>query len=275
MTALQACGDVGQVRHDQRRRVIAGVAAGQEDRIESRQVGKHRVERLERLRPPCRILQIEVRRCPQPVLDVVLLADGAEASIHRLARDRHQRADAGVLERDVLDGVAAEQRDLADVLVELRVGPAVVGVRVMAVAELMAADGVPRRRLDVDGGIERRGSPAPRERAEQSSDAEERAAGVGAEDPDDRPSLARAGHQAIGFRSHGDRRHRRAPFGRGADSNRHRDTLRRPLVARRPDETGALLDLFAKHVRGESFGGGVSRAARDHDRGRAQVNRSG
>ena len=67
MTALQACGDVGQVRHDQRRRVVAGVAAGQEDRIESRQVGKHRVERLKRLRPPCRILQIEVRRCPQPV----------------------------------------------------------------------------------------------------------------------------------------------------------------------------------------------------------------
>ena len=56
-------------------------------------------------------------------------------------------------------------------------------------------------------------SPAPRERAKQSSDAEQRAAGVGAEDPDDRPSLARAGHQAIGFRSLCDRRYRRAPFG--------------------------------------------------------------
>ena len=120
--------------------------------------------------------------------DVVLLADGAEAPVHRLARHRHQRADAGVLERDVLDGVAAKQHDLADVLVVLRLVPAVVGVRVVTVAELMAANRVARRRLDVDGRGKRRRAARPRQRAQQSADAEERAARVGADDPDDRPA---------------------------------------------------------------------------------------
>ena len=60
------------------------------------------------------------------------------------------RADAAVLVRNAFDAVVAEQRQLADVLIELPIVPAVVRVGLLAVSELVTANGVARRGRDVE-----------------------------------------------------------------------------------------------------------------------------
>src|SRR6266481_6817373 len=86
------------------------------------------------------VLQIEVGRCPNPIIQFVAGADFAQFAIHYLARQWHVRAFSVVMKRNPLDAVGAEQSELADVLLELFDVPAIVGVGCFPVAELMTAN---------------------------------------------------------------------------------------------------------------------------------------
>ncbi len=60
------------------------------------------------------VVEVEVDRRPDPVVEIVAGADPADRHVHLIARQREQRADARVLKGNVLDAVGAEQRQLAD-----------------------------------------------------------------------------------------------------------------------------------------------------------------
>ena len=88
--------------------------------------------------------------------------------------------------RNQLDGVGAEDGQVADVPLPLRQVPAVVGIGLGAVAELMAAEGIPRARFDLERRRQQDAALGRPQLAEQPADAEEHAACVVAGDEDGR-----------------------------------------------------------------------------------------
>ena len=118
------------------------------------------------------------RRASRPSNQAVAGADLGHRAIHLAARDLHQRILAVVLERDVLNAVDAEQRELADVLLELRDGPGVPGVRGRTIPELVAADRVRRRAGDVERRVELERALGPSDLSQEMPDTVERAPGV-------------------------------------------------------------------------------------------------
>ena len=95
------------------------------------------------------------------------------------------RAFSVVLERDAFDAVRAEQSQLADVLLELFVIPAIVRVRGLPVAKLMAADWQDGSGRDIQIGRDARRAPGPLQRPQKLADAKQRAARISALNPDD------------------------------------------------------------------------------------------
>src|SRR5436190_17178935 len=98
----------------------------------------------------------------------------------------HDGSGAQVLKGDTFDDVDAEERQLADVLLELRGVPRVVRVGLRAIAELMAADGIGGRGGEIEGRVEPEIAARPVQLAQEAAGTEERAAWVGAGNPDHR-----------------------------------------------------------------------------------------
>src|SRR5437773_3379495 len=95
---------------------------------------------LKKRSPLGSILQIEICWDPNPIVQFVASADLAERSVHHFPRHRHVRTSPSALERDPLDAVRAEQSQLADILLELLLIPAIVGVGRITIAQLMATN---------------------------------------------------------------------------------------------------------------------------------------
>ena len=167
------------------------------------------------------------------------------------------RAVGGIVgaRRDQFDGVAAEDRQIADVLLEDGDGPGVIGVRFRAVAQLVAAQRVARRARfrEAIGKLDRAASDA--QFAQQPADAEQDAARVVAGDRYGVRGSADA--VALGW----------AGSARDFDRDRGGDGCGLPA------NPGAFLDFFDQQRDGLGFGPGESR--RRHDRRVGQIQRGG
>ncbi len=92
------------------------------------------------------------RRIPDPDVQAVVGAEAGHPGHHLQGRPGEMRAVGVVVGagRDQLDGVGAEERQLADVTLPLRQVPGVVGIRLGTIAELVAAERVLRRRGQIE-----------------------------------------------------------------------------------------------------------------------------
>ena len=80
------------------------------------------------------VSEVEIGGGPDPVVEVVAIADFAESLVHLASGHLHDGAVAGVFEGDVLDTVCAKNREFANELVKLRNVPPVPRVRACPVA---------------------------------------------------------------------------------------------------------------------------------------------
>ncbi len=133
-------------------RVASGVAAGEKDAVELWKVTEEFVELREKFRFFLLVFEVDGGRGPDPMFDTVTLADFADGAIHLTARDLHQRIFAVVLKGNVLDGVDAEEDEVADVLIVLSDGPGIPGIRGGAIADLVSSQAILRRGPQVDAG---------------------------------------------------------------------------------------------------------------------------
>ena len=134
------------------------------------------------------------RRIPDPDVEAVVGADPGHAGHHLQRRQRKMGAVGGVVGtgRDQLDGVGAEDGQLADVPLPLRQVPGVVRVGLGTIAKLMAAERILGRRGQVEPLRQRHLPGRHAQRAQQPPDAEEDASGIVADDRHDRRTAGAA-----------------------------------------------------------------------------------
>ena len=144
---------------------------------------------LQLLRPELLIIEIERGGRPDPVIHVVAIADLAHLPVHHRAGHRPVRAHLHVIKGNVLDAVRAEDHQLPDILVVLFLIPPVIGVGPVAIAELMPADGISRRRCHIQRSRDLCGAARPLHRPQQAPHAEQRPARIGSHHPHHLPSL--------------------------------------------------------------------------------------
>jgi len=224
-----------------------------------------------------RVGEVGLAGCPYPVVDAVGMAGPAHDAVHRVGRDAEQRALAFPGEGDVLDGVAAGEHQLADVPLHLRRRPRIPGVGRVAVADLVAAEGVGGRRGHRKAGGQRGPSPAPVQQREETADGVEHAATAMADEPDDIAAARSLMHDAEALRPVPARRtgHRRdgMPLHLPVGSTRQDEQRLRGRPSRRvPGQPRPSGDLFREYAQAEGTVGRRERRCSD-DRGPAQVDR--
>ena len=258
----QQQGQVFKIVQDLQRVILARVASGHENRVQSRQflvqgflgsqfrsraAGKH-----------------GLYRGPETVIQVVVRAEAAQIDVHLLHRGREVRAGARVQRIHIFYGICAKDDQFADVLLVGGLVPGVAGVIRVAVAELVPADGVGRSGRDIDGLRESGAARAPFQRAQQRSCAEQGAARIVPQHPDDRTRTSIFGEQrvafgnggSVSFGSYGDHR---AGGGHGG--------------CRGPVQPGTLEDLFGQDLRSLRLGRWGDAWVHDY-RGIGQIDRA-
>ncbi len=246
---------------------MAGIAAGHEDGIDARQLAEHFAPFLEREFHGLGVGVIAVHGgIPDPHVEPVGIGEARHLDHHLHGRQRKVRAVGGIVgaRRDQLDGVGAEDDEVANVLLPHGDGPAIVGVGLGAVAQLVAAQGVPGRggEAQIVGRIH--GVAVHVQVAEQGAGAEERAAGVVAHHQD----VAVHGLHAVAF---GACRGRDEAAGkpRGHVAARKDGRAGGPLGGDGQANAGASGNLIREQNGGLLFGAGESGGG--DDRGVAKV----
>ena len=268
-----------QERQEDRRVGVAGVAAGDEDGVDPRQlledVGPFVEGRLHGR--GLGVVGIH-RRVPDPDVEPVLVQQPRHLDHHLHLRQWEMRAVGRVVgaRRQQLDRVGAEDRQVADVLLPHRHRPGVVRIRLRAIAELMSAQAVLRSAGDVQNSRDEHPPPGDSQLAQQPTDAEQHSARIVAGDHDDwrfgvddakaitlgGVETRQFGHLVLGHHVVGEPR--------WTDED-DRSGLFRPAVRHRPAELRAFFDLLDQHPDGLRLGSG--QAFRHNDDGSAQVER--
>src|SRR5262245_27358598 len=260
---MEVLGLLFQQRHQKFRLRVAGVAAGDQDRVNARQLFEDLAPFIQSELDCFRIAVIPIeRRIPNPYVQPIFIADARYAD-HRVDLWQWKmRTVGGVIgtRRNQLNGVRAKDGQVAYVLLPHRQRPAVVGIGLRAIAELMPAQRVFRRRNDVEAVGQ--GDLALRhpQRAQQAADAEEYAARVIASDRD---RIAR-GFDLIAFAD--ERGFVPASARRAVDRDEGGSFVRR-LVDARPAQLRALFDLFNQRQHGFVFRAGKVRRGDDYGAG--------
>ena len=198
---MQDLGHPGQERHEHRRGRVAGIAAGNEHRVQPGQLAEDVVPFLEGRGDRRGIGIVPVhRRIPDPDVEAVVVEQARHAD-HHLEWRAGKVGALGVVvrpRRNQLDRVGAEDRQVADVPFPLGKVPAVVGVGLGPVAKLVAAERIPRGGLELELGGQQDAALGRPQFAEQPADAEEHAAGVVARDQHGRALRLGANAIALG-----------------------------------------------------------------------------
>ncbi len=252
---MQNLGLFRQQRHQVPRRGVAGIAAGHEHGIDARQLTEHFAPFAQRGFHRSRIAVIGVHRgIPDPDIQAVGVEQARKLDHHAHGRQREVRAVGGIVgaRRDQLDGIAAKDRKVADVLLEDGDGPSVIRIRFRTVAQLVAAQRVARRARFREAIGKSDGTAGNAQFAQESADTEQDAARVVA---GDRYGV-RGGVNAVAFGRAGGAR----------DFDGDRGAGRCGL----PPDPGALLDFFDQQRDGLGFAWGQFRRRYDRRFGQIQ-----
>ena len=194
VVAAEDLGLLLQQGHEVLRLACAGVAAGDEDGVDARQLPEDLAPLLEGELDGLGVGVVLVHGgIPDPDVQAVVVEELRHPGHHLDLRAGEVGAVGGVVgaRGDQLDGVGAEDREVADVLLPLREVPGVVRVRLRPVAELVPPDRHLGRGLDPEPVREEHPPARHPQLAEQPADAEEDASGVVAGDEDHRPFPSR------------------------------------------------------------------------------------
>ncbi len=192
--------------HQVARLGVSGVAAGDEDGVDAGELPEDLAPFAERRLDGGGLRVVGVHGgIPDPAFEAVLLGEARHLDHHLHGREGKVRAIGGIVGagRNELDGVGAEDGEVADVAFPHRDAPGVVGIGLGAVAQLMAAQGVFGRGLNIERAGEGDRIAAHFEGAQQAADAEEDAAFVVADDLDAGRAAVVEGAQAIAFGGQG------------------------------------------------------------------------
>ena len=259
---------------------MAGIAAGDEDRIYPGKLGKDAGPLLERELYLFRITVVLVERgVPDPDVLAVLVGEAGHLDHHVDLRQREMRAIRRIVRswRDQLDGVRSEDREIPDVLFPHRHVPRVVGVRLRAVSQLVAAQCHLRRGDDREIRRHPQRPALHSQLAQQSADAEQHASGVRAQHKYPRRSAAPGSDgepESFPTRSGGCPgipERPGSPLRRGCERADGDDRYRfsRPGGGHRQPEIGTPGDLFDQ----DAYGGALLhvQVGRSDDRGALEI----
>ncbi len=253
---------------------VTGVAAGNENRVDPRQLAEDVPPFVQRLPHRGRIGIIRVhRRIPNPHVQPVLIQQPRHFDHHLHLRKREMRAVGRIVgpRGKQFDRVGAEDGQVADVLFPHRHRPGVVGVGLRSISKLMPAERILRHR----GHVQLRGNrdvpPCHPQRAQQAAHAKEHAPRIVARDRND-SRFARHDAHLVPLSPRQPARcgpfqavlcQRRIHERRKAD---HDDGRRRfgPSVGDAPRELRPLFDLFDQHADGLNLRA-FCRFVRDND----------
>ncbi len=274
---LEVRGLLFQQGHQLGRLRVTGVAAGDEDGIDARQLLENLAPFLERMGDRLRIAVVRVQGgIPDPHVEAILIGQPGHADHHLHRRQREMGAVGRVVgaRRNQLDGIGAEDGEIADVLLPHRQRPAVEAVRLGPIAELMPAQG--NLWNGGNANIGRQRGPVFRQLhlAQEIADTEEDAAGIvprntdGGHVPIARRPNAIALRLTAAVRPGAHQRVERSGAAHGNDCRR----LIRPLVGTLPTNLRAFLDLVDQH-RDRLFLGAGQLGRSQHDRSR-QIERA-
>ena len=168
---------------------VTGIAAGNEHHINSRQLGKNFAPLFERELDGFRIGIIPIHRgIPDPDIQAVGIGEPRHARHHFHRRAREMRTVRVIIRtwRDQLDGVAAEDGEVAIVLFPDGQIPGVIGMGFRPVTELMAAQRIFGRGGNIHVVVHRHATALHVQFAQQPPDAEHQPARIVADDKDRR-----------------------------------------------------------------------------------------
>ena len=144
-----AAAQVFEERQHQFGWIISGIAARKED-AGHRAVPEQLFALIEQFRALGCVVEIELGRQPEPVVQTIPVADLADRLVHLAPANLHDRSGPRILERNALDAVDAEKSQFADILLELCGVPGIVRICLCPIAELMATDGICGSSRDID-----------------------------------------------------------------------------------------------------------------------------
>ena len=182
-----------QEGHEWARAGVPGVAAGHEDRVDSRQLLEDLGPFGQRVFDSPGIGVIGIHgRIPDPDVEAVVGGDLGHPRHHFQGRQREVRAVGRVIgaRRDQLDGVGAEDGQVADVSLPLSGVPGVVGIGLGAIAELVPAERIFGGGCQVESAGQTRAAATKPQLAEKPAHAEENSALIIADHRQDRRSVA-------------------------------------------------------------------------------------
>ena len=278
VVAAEDLGLLLQEGHEVLRLGVAGVAAGDEDGVDAREPPEDLAPLLEGVLDGLGVGVVLVHGgIPDPDVQAVVVEDLRHPGHHLDLRAGEVGAVRGVVgaRGDQLDGVGAEDGEVADVPLPLREVPGVVRVRLRPVAELVPADRHLGRGLDPEPVREEHPPARHPQLAEQPADAEEDASGVVAGDEDHRPFPSRPDPIAFrlpltaALRERLGKVLREGLEGRRRADGDHGRAVLRPGLVDLPAHLRPRLHLLDQHGHGLALGPGE--ALRDHDDGLRQV----
>ncbi len=152
MVHVEELGDFTGERDDETRMVITRIGAGNQHVVKAWRRREQVFEPCKLHRPHRFVFEIVVGRRPDPVVEIVLVTRLAQEAVHLATTHLHERIRFVPAEGDILDSVGAEQREIADVLLELLRRPRVPRVIQRTVAKLVTAERVLGRRYHIEIG---------------------------------------------------------------------------------------------------------------------------
>src|SRR4051794_249736 len=107
MNRQHAAAEVFEKRQHQLGRIAPRIAARKEDSGHGT-IPEKLLALVEQFRAFGRLLEVELRRKPEPVVQAIAMADLADGFVHLAPPHLHNGSRTGVLKRDAFDAVDAE-----------------------------------------------------------------------------------------------------------------------------------------------------------------------
>ena len=164
--------------------VITGITTGNEDRIQTLDLAEVIFLKFQSGKLFVLFRQLDQDGNPDPMIDIVFIAQFGELDVHFLARVLHQPAWSIILPGNVFHAIGSEDDHFAEILIELLNGPRIPTIGIISIADLMASNRTIGRFAGLKSGIDRNLTGIPIQRSQQLTNAKHRSSRVMPRDRD-------------------------------------------------------------------------------------------